>query len=189
MGPSGSGKTTLLNLIAGIDKPTRGRIVIGGRDISHDVADGARPLALEHDRLHLPALQPDPGPDRLRERGAPCSADEPRRRSGASTSRRPWRSSTSPTAWTTTRGSSRAGRSSGSRSRARSCRTRRSSSPTSRPGDLDAKSAEEILQSASNRLNAGVQEDDRDGHARSEGRQPRPPHGAPRQGRLPRRRS
>ena len=34
MGPSGSGKTTLLNLIAGIDKPTRGRIVIGGRDIS-----------------------------------------------------------------------------------------------------------------------------------------------------------
>jgi putative ABC transport system ATP-binding protein len=34
MGPSGSGKTTLLNLIAGIDTPTRGRIVIGGRDIA-----------------------------------------------------------------------------------------------------------------------------------------------------------
>jgi len=34
MGPSGSGKTTLLNLIAGIDQPTNGRIVIGGRDIS-----------------------------------------------------------------------------------------------------------------------------------------------------------
>ena len=34
MGPSGSGKTTLLNLIAGIDQPTSGRIVIGGRDIS-----------------------------------------------------------------------------------------------------------------------------------------------------------
>jgi putative ABC transport system ATP-binding protein len=34
MGPSGSGKTTLLNLIAGIDQPTRGRIVVGGRDIS-----------------------------------------------------------------------------------------------------------------------------------------------------------
>jgi putative ABC transport system ATP-binding protein len=28
MGPSGSGKTTLLNLIAGIDKPNEGRIVI-----------------------------------------------------------------------------------------------------------------------------------------------------------------
>jgi putative ABC transport system ATP-binding protein len=34
MGPSGSGKTTLLNLIAGIDTPTKGRIVIDGRDIS-----------------------------------------------------------------------------------------------------------------------------------------------------------
>jgi putative ABC transport system ATP-binding protein len=34
MGPSGSGKTTLLNLIAGIDQPTRGRIVVGGRDIA-----------------------------------------------------------------------------------------------------------------------------------------------------------
>jgi putative ABC transport system ATP-binding protein len=34
MGPSGSGKTTLLNLIAGIDKPTAGSIVVGGADIS-----------------------------------------------------------------------------------------------------------------------------------------------------------
>jgi putative ABC transport system ATP-binding protein len=34
MGPSGSGKSTLLNLIAGIDRPDRGEIVIDGRDIS-----------------------------------------------------------------------------------------------------------------------------------------------------------
>ena len=34
MGPSGSGKTTLLNLIAGIDSPTRGKIIVGGRDIA-----------------------------------------------------------------------------------------------------------------------------------------------------------
>ena len=34
MGPSGSGKTTLLNLIAGIDKPTSGKIVIGGINVS-----------------------------------------------------------------------------------------------------------------------------------------------------------
>jgi len=33
MGPSGSGKTTLLNLIAGIDRPTRGSLVIGGENI------------------------------------------------------------------------------------------------------------------------------------------------------------
>ena len=32
MGPSGSGKTTLLNLIAGIDSPTSGSLVIGGTD-------------------------------------------------------------------------------------------------------------------------------------------------------------
>ncbi len=34
MGPSGSGKTTLLNLIAGIDKPTSGTIVIAGTDVT-----------------------------------------------------------------------------------------------------------------------------------------------------------
>jgi putative ABC transport system ATP-binding protein len=34
MGPSGSGKTTLLNLMAGIDKPTRGRITVGDREVS-----------------------------------------------------------------------------------------------------------------------------------------------------------
>jgi putative ABC transport system ATP-binding protein len=34
MGPSGSGKTTLLNLIGAIDKPTSGRILIEGRDIT-----------------------------------------------------------------------------------------------------------------------------------------------------------
>jgi putative ABC transport system ATP-binding protein len=34
MGPSGSGKSTLLNLIAGIDRPTSGRISIMGTDIS-----------------------------------------------------------------------------------------------------------------------------------------------------------
>ena len=34
MGPSGSGKSTLLNLIAGIDKPDAGSLVIGGVDIT-----------------------------------------------------------------------------------------------------------------------------------------------------------
>lgn len=34
MGPSGSGKTTLLNLIAGIDTPTAGEIVIDGQNIA-----------------------------------------------------------------------------------------------------------------------------------------------------------
>jgi putative ABC transport system ATP-binding protein len=34
MGPSGSGKTTLLNLIAGIDRPSEGRILIAGVDVT-----------------------------------------------------------------------------------------------------------------------------------------------------------
>lgn len=33
MGPSGSGKTTLLNLIAGIDRPSSGQVLVEGTDI------------------------------------------------------------------------------------------------------------------------------------------------------------
>jgi putative ABC transport system ATP-binding protein len=33
MGPSGSGKTTLLNIIAGIDRPTQGEVMIAGTSI------------------------------------------------------------------------------------------------------------------------------------------------------------
>ena len=33
MGPSGAGKTTLLNLLAGIDRPSAGRLVIDGTDV------------------------------------------------------------------------------------------------------------------------------------------------------------
>ncbi len=34
MGPSGSGKTTLLNLVTGLERPTSGRILFEGRDIT-----------------------------------------------------------------------------------------------------------------------------------------------------------
>lgn len=34
MGPSGSGKTTLLNILAGLDRPDTGSVVVDGRDIT-----------------------------------------------------------------------------------------------------------------------------------------------------------
>jgi putative ABC transport system ATP-binding protein len=35
MGPSGSGKTTLLNLVAGLDRATRGEVIVHGQDLGH----------------------------------------------------------------------------------------------------------------------------------------------------------
>ena len=34
LGPSGAGKSTLLNLLGGLDSPTEGKIIVGGKDIS-----------------------------------------------------------------------------------------------------------------------------------------------------------
>jgi putative ABC transport system ATP-binding protein len=39
MGPSGSGKSTLLNLIAGLDRPSKGRAVVAGSNLT-DMSDG-----------------------------------------------------------------------------------------------------------------------------------------------------
>ena len=77
MGPSGSGKTTLLNLIAGLDRATRGEVIVHGQDLGElsEVAD--HPLAGQQRRVHLPDLQPDPGADRVRERRAAALADAP----------------------------------------------------------------------------------------------------------------
>jgi branched-chain amino acid transport system ATP-binding protein len=35
IGPNGAGKTTLFNVICGLQAPTRGRVLLGGRDVTH----------------------------------------------------------------------------------------------------------------------------------------------------------
>ena len=48
MGPSGAGKTTLLALLAGLDHPTEGRVVLCGRDLSGLDEDGRARLRGQH---------------------------------------------------------------------------------------------------------------------------------------------
>ena len=46
IGPNGAGKTTLINLISGQLKPSAGKVIVGGRDVT-----GARPWAIAKARV------------------------------------------------------------------------------------------------------------------------------------------
>jgi putative ABC transport system ATP-binding protein len=48
LGPSGSGKTTLLNLIAGIDRPDQGRVLVAGNDLARFSARKLADWRAEH---------------------------------------------------------------------------------------------------------------------------------------------
>jgi len=58
VGPSGSGKTTLLGLLAGLDAPTAGRVVVDGQDLADLTEDGraefrARRVGFVFQTFHL----------------------------------------------------------------------------------------------------------------------------------------
>jgi putative ABC transport system ATP-binding protein len=48
MGPSGSGKSTLLNLIAGLDRPSRGTVRVAGAEVSRMTAGQLAPWRARH---------------------------------------------------------------------------------------------------------------------------------------------
>ena len=55
MGPSGSGKTTLLHMLAGIDRPTDGSVVVNGERVQAAELDHGD-SALRRDRQHARRL-------------------------------------------------------------------------------------------------------------------------------------
>src|SRR5258705_10597496 len=53
IGPNGAGKTTTLRTLAGILRPTSGRVAIAGHDILTDSIAAKRRLAFIPDQTHL----------------------------------------------------------------------------------------------------------------------------------------
>jgi len=48
MGPSGSGKSTMLNLLGCLDRPTRGKYLLDGRDVASQTDDELSDIRLAH---------------------------------------------------------------------------------------------------------------------------------------------
>lgn len=56
VGPSGSGKTAMLDLVAGLEAPERGRVVVGGRDLALLSDDDRNDLRLREIGFVFPAV-------------------------------------------------------------------------------------------------------------------------------------
>ena len=144
MGPSGSGKSTLLAVLSGLLQPDAGQVLALGQDLWAMTDAAARAVPAAALRLHLPGLQPVPGPDRPAAAGDGAALGRGRvgraRRGGGPT--RCWRCS----AWRK-QGAPAAGRAVRRREAARGHRpgadqgAAASASPTSRPAPWTGRTA------------------------------------------------
>ena len=71
MGASGSGKSTLLHCLAGLDKPTRGKVLLGDHRPDPGLRAEAHPAAPGPHRLRVPVLRPAAAAHRPAEHHAP----------------------------------------------------------------------------------------------------------------------
>ena len=182
MGPSGSGKTTLLNLIAGIDRPTSGQVVVAGTDVAQLSESALAHWRSQNVGLHLPVLQPDPGADRPRERGAAAAAthlSKKERRERALTALKVVGLADRAHHYPRQLSGGQEQRVAIARAIVADPKVLVADEPT---GDLDAKSAEEIL-AAHGDAEPRLQEDHRDGHPRPAGGGAGPHPAPPRKGR------